>query len=118
MSIFKVMQYAANCEANWREFVMGNGYTPMTTFFNDLSVAECFGKKGINDTYKNVIKSWGSDIKYMTEFVLCLNHKIWQLNETNEPIARLYDKLWREASQYVEDNFTGEDLAYYYEVID
>jgi hypothetical protein len=118
MNIFKVMQYAANCEANWREFVMGNGYTPMTTFFNDLSVAECFGKKGINDTYKNVIKSWGKNIKYITEFCMCLNHKIWQLYENNEDVAREYDKLWRECCQHIEDNFSGEDLQYYYRVTD
>ena len=45
-----VLTYAAQCESWWRNFVSEIGYTPQTTFFSDLSIAECWGVKGIKDT--------------------------------------------------------------------
>jgi hypothetical protein len=113
-----MLNYVKSSEKWWREFLTQTGYTPITTFFNDLSISDCFGEPAIRTTYCEVLEEWGTDIKYITEFVLCLNHKIWQLYKVNEPLARLYDELWRECSQYVVENFEGEDLAYYYNVID
>lgn len=113
-----VLNYAARCEAWWKKFVSDMGYEPQTTFFSDLSIAECWGAKGIKDTYKNVMRSWGKNIKYITEFCLCLNHKIWQLYESKPEIAKVYDELWRECSTHIQDNFKGEDLEYFYRVTD
>ena len=91
-----ILQYAASCEANWKAGLADmTDYKPFTTFYYDLSIAEYFGAKGLIDTYKNVIKHWGKDIKYITEFCLCLNHKIWQHHETNESLEILYDDLWK-----------------------
>ena len=47
-----------------------------TTFYEDFSMAEMFGKEAIIDTYKRCLNEWSSDIKYFTEFVIALNHKI------------------------------------------
>ena len=114
-----VFQYANKCESWWRAMMSDmTGYKPFTTFFSDLSIAEFYGIPSIKATYKSVIKSWGKNIKYMTEFSLCLNHKIWQLYENNENIAKIYDELWRECCEYIESHFEGEDLSYYYEVTD
>lgn len=115
-----IFEYAARCEMWWKELLKDsfNPYTPKTTFYFDLSIAEGFGESGIRDTYKDVINAWGKDIEYITEFSMCLNHKIWQLYETNEPIARVYDELWRKSVDYITSHFEGEDLTYYYEVTD
>lgn len=111
--------YPASAEMWWRNnMLVMTDYTPKTTFFNDLSVAECFGVKAIKDTYKRVVKEWGKNIVYMTEFTMCLNHKIWQLNEVDKPTAIVYDELWRKACEYVTTHFKGEDLSYYYRVTD
>ena len=111
--------YPAQAEHQWRAMLADmSGYTPMTTFFADLSIAECFGAKAIRETYDRVLVEWKSDIKYITEFVLCLNHKIWMLYEVDEPIARVYDELWKKAVQFVYDNYEGDDLSYYFQVTD
>ena len=114
-----ILQYAASCEVNWKKGLADmTDYKPFTTFYNDISIAEYFGTKGLKDTYKNVIKHWGKDIKYITEFCLCLNHKIWQHHKTNESLGRLYDELWRNCVAHIEKTFKGEDLSYYYRVTD
>lgn len=113
------LRYPLSAEMWWRNMLAEmSGYEPKTTFFSDLSIAECFGIKAIKDTYEKVIKEWGKDIVYMTEFTMCLNHKIWQLYEVDEPCARVYDELWRNACQYVATHFKGEDLTYFYEITD
>lgn len=115
-----VFQYAASCEQWWLNFIADsfNPYTPKTTFFSDLSIAEWYGEKGIRDTYKNVMKSWGKDIEFITEFSMCLNHKIWQLYKHNAKLARVYDELWKKSVNYIVNHFEGEDLEYYYRVTD
>lgn len=90
----------------------GTDYKPFTTFASDLSIAEwCGGVKAIKDTYKNVVKSWISNYKYFTEFVMVLNHKCWQmfsysnnapailkgLNIPYETYAQLYSDLYYQA---------------------
>ena len=102
----------------FRNFCYENGYEIKTTFWEDFSIADKLGVGAIRDTYNRAFEEWKNNYVYLTELVLVLNHKIWQLYESNEDVAREYDKLWRKCCQHIEDNFTGEDLAYYYEVID
>ena len=114
-----VMTYPKQSEMWWKNQLKDMcEYEPKTTFFSDLSIAECYGNKAIKDTYKKVIKEWGENIVYMTEFVLCLNHKIWQLFNIDRPTAELYNDLWHNACIYVEKNFKGKDLNYYYRIVD
>lgn len=94
-----------------------NGYETITTFWGDLTIAEAFGPDAVQDTYNRVKTAWAENFKYWTEFVLCLNHKIWQHYKTNEPLGRLYDKLWREADE-IAGKWTGEAAEYYFNVTD
>ena len=113
-------KYSASSEKWWKDNLkyLGNGYKPITTFFSDLSIAECCGHKAIKDTYKRIINEWGRDIKYITEFVICLNHKIWQLYEIDKSTAKVYNDLWFQSKEYVFKHFKGNDLIYYYKVVD
>jgi hypothetical protein len=112
-------KYAASSEQWWKNNLLAmSGYEPKTTFFSDLSIAECFGHNAIQETYDRVLKSYKKDIIYITEFVMCLNHKIWQLHQFDEPTARLYDKLWKNGVDFVYKNFKGKDLSYYFEITD
>ena len=52
------------------------GYTQITTFFEDFSIADHFGIAAIRDTYKRAFNEWKNDYKYLTELVLVLNWKI------------------------------------------
>ena len=111
--------YPASAEQWWRNMLASiTDYEPKTTFFSDLSIAECFGDDAIIQTYNKVIREWGNNIIYITEFTMCLNHKIWQLHKVDEPTSILYDELWRKACNYVTSHFKGEDLSYYYRVTD
>ena len=111
--------YPVSAELWWKNMLSEmTNYEPKTTFFADLSIAECFGEQAIRDTYSSVIKEWGNDIEYITEFVMCLNHKIWQLYEVDDKTARLFDELWRNGVEFVNTHFEGDDLLYYYRVTD
>ena len=95
-----------------------SGYKTFTTFFGDLSIAECYGASAVKQTFNQVVKSWGKNVKYFTEFVLALNHKIWEHYKKRPNLARVYDELWRKAEDHVFETFSEDDIQYYYSVTD
>lgn len=95
-----------------------NGYKPITTFWQDFTIAEKFGVEGIKDTFDRAFKEWKSDYKYLTELVMVLNHKIWYWYEKNDTMARLYNDLWEKADMYATNNLKGEELSYFYRITD
>lgn len=114
-----VFQYASLNEQMFERNYAECGKERKTTFFSDLSIAEYVGgAKSVKQTYNEVVKSWLNNVEYFTEFVICLNHKIWQHYENNEPLARVYNSLWEKAQSLAEKTYKGEDLTYYYEMID
>lgn len=94
------------------------GYQPKTTFWQDFSIADAFGEKAVRDTYKRAFKEWKTNKEYITELVMVLNWKIWQLYEDNESLARVYEELWMEADGWCCKNLKGEDLQYYIKTLD
>lgn len=113
------------------------GYEKKTTFWSDFSIAEVFGKdnvdKGLSaveDTYNRSFDEWKSNVEYVTELALVLNHKIWYwygvwekvedpyLKNYADKLARLYDKMWRECDGWCCDNLRGKDAEYYYKTTD
>ncbi|TCD53858.1 hypothetical protein EJ419_06290 [Alloscardovia theropitheci] len=94
------------------------GYTPLTTFWMDYSIADAFGINAIKDTHKRVIKEWSSNYKMMTELVLVFNYKIWQHYETNQALAELYNELWETTENWCYTTLTGEELDYFITTID
>lgn len=94
-------------------------YECQTTFWQDFSIAEKFGKEAIIDTYKRARKEWGKDKIYGTELSMVLNHKCWLYYEVhNLEISELYSDLWAEYHDWVLDNWKGEELAYYLKITD
>ena len=94
------------------------GYKPKTTFWEDFCIADRFGRSAVQDTFNRAFKGWRKNYIYLTEMALVLNWKIWQHYKTNEPLARLYDKLWRQIDEYACDNLKGNELNYYYHITD
>lgn len=94
------------------------GYTQITTFFEDFSVADLFGEDAIKDTFKRAFREWKADYKYLTELVMVLNWKIWQWSGKDDKYAKLYDKLWRQADAYACEHLKGEELSYFYRTTD
>jgi hypothetical protein len=94
------------------------GYKPISTFYEDFSIADHFGKAAVQDTYNRAFESWKDNYKYLTELVLVLNWKIHEHYETNQPLGELYDDLWRQADEWAMENLSGDERAYFYEVTD
>lgn len=105
-----------------------SGYQRITTFYADLSIAEYYEMSGqsgaIKDTFNRVCAEWINDYKFFTEFILCLNWKIWEHYEKHDTIARLYNDLWEKAQElffnaYGEEGKENEEaLTYYYHITD
>lgn len=95
-------------------------YKPITTFWDDFSIAERYGEKAVIDTFNRSFKEWKSNYKYLTELVLVLNHKIWQHYEIpeNKRLAEVYNSLWEKADQYACENLEGAELEYFYNITD
>jgi hypothetical protein len=116
--MINVFQYAANCEAVFEKFLLSVGKERKTTFFSDLSIAECYGEAGVIDTYNNVMREWKDDITFMCEWVISLNQKIWQHYKSNPQLAKLYNSLWQKADEFCCEHFKDEELKIYYEYTD
>lgn len=104
-----------------------NGYQPKTTFWSDFCIAEAYGADAIKDTYNRTFNEWKTNVEYLTELVLVLNHKIWYWYDVSrknhedllaDEYSRLYDELWRTADEWCGDNLKGSDAEYYYSTTD
>lgn len=97
-----------------------NGYQMQTTFWQDFSIADCFGIGAIEDTFKRAFKEWKGNYIYLTELVIVLNHKIWQWweKDNNSPKAKLYNELWTKADEYARENLKGKELEHFYKITD
>ena len=113
-----VFEYASINEQHFEQFLESVGKERKTTFFADLSIAECYGVEAVCDTYKRVMDSWGDDLEFMCEWVIALNQKIWQHYESNQSIGQVYDMLWRSADEHCMNHFKGDDLTAYLKYVD
>ena len=97
-----------------------NGYEMTTTFWQDFSIADCFGVAAVRDTFNRAFKEWKSNHVYLTELVITLNLKIWQHYEKNGSceLSRLYNELWEQADNYACENLKGEELDFFYRITD
>lgn len=99
--------------------VLQNGYEMQTTFGMDFTIADAFGEAAVEDTFNRAFGEWKDNYVYLTELVIVLNHKLWEWwSKGNEPMARLYDKLWRQAGAYAVENLKGDELRHFFKVTD
>lgn len=95
------------------------GYHPITTFYEDFSIADGFGERAIRDTYKRCMKSWRTDYKYLTELVMALNWKIWEHFDGGNPsYQKTYHELYEKAYDYALENLKGDELSYFFRTTD
>lgn len=131
LGINEILRYAALCEKRWEYMLSQLGsYERKTTFYADLSVAECYGIGGIKDTYNRVVKFWIDNVEYFTEFVMCLNHKCWewydQIDKEIDPIkqqqaeeiSKIYSDLFYKARDLAYEKFDEQGRIYLYNTLD
>lgn len=94
------------------------GYHPISTFYEDFSIADRFGVSAIRDTFNRAFESWKTDYKMLTELVMVLNWKIFRWYKRNDKLAMVYNELWEKADIYATENLKGEELSYFYRTTD
>lgn len=94
------------------------GYKPITTFYQDFSIADIFGIDAIKDTFNRAFNEWKDNYKFLTELVMVLNWKIYEHYKSNNNYAKLYNELWSEADRYAVDNLKDNEADYFYEITD
>ena len=94
-------------------------YEFKTTFWQDFTIADCFGEAAIRDTFKRAFDEWKNDVEYVTELSLVTNWKCWQHYEHgNDALSMVYERLYYEVRNWCLDNLEGDDIRYYFEVTD
>lgn len=114
-----ILVTAAKSQEGFTKIMADLGYETKTTFYQDFTIADMFGVDAVKDTYNRAFNEWKSNIEYITEFVLTLNHKIWEHHlKNNADLMATYDTLWRQADEWCMNNLTDEDLTYYLKTTD
>lgn len=95
------------------------GYKPITTFYQDFSIADRFGYSAVKDTCQRGLKTAQFlGYKELTEFAMVLNWKVWEHYQSNPTLAEVYQDLWEEVDEFIQDTLKGEELQYYYRTTD
>lgn len=119
-----ILVYAATCEKWFEANVEDNGYTRISTFYSDLSIAERYGINAIKITFDNVVEQWKNDYKMFTEFIMSLNLKAWQfstdtsINKANMEYSELYSELFYKAQDIAYEVFSDEGKSYLFRMTD
>ena len=95
-----------------------NGYTMVTTFFEDFSIADEFGEEAIKDTWKNAFKAWKHNHVYLTELAIVMSNESCWWWDKNKEISILYAELYRKTDAYCMEHLKGEELAFYINATD
>ena len=95
------------------------GYETKTTFWSDFTIGELVsGVDGVKDTFKRAFAEWKSNVEYLTELVMVLNHKCWNWYRKDDELCQVYSDLYYEANDYAYENLQGDDLTYYFNILD
>ena len=94
------------------------GYTPITSFYRDFSIADRFGISAIKDTFDRAFNAWHKNYKYLTELVMVLNWKCWEHYEHDNRKSELYCELYERTKDFAFDNLEGDELSYFIRTTD
>lgn len=90
-----------------------------TTFPMDFAIADHFGEKAVRDTYRRAFAEWKTNYQYLTELAIALNDKAWEhYHRGNSKRSELYSSLYYKAHHYACSHLKGEELDYYWHLVD
>lgn len=99
--------------------ILENGYKMKTTFWNDFTIADCFGIDAIEDTYKRSFRNWKTNTEYITELTMVLNWKcFYYYQKNNDVLYKLYQELYWKCNDWCMNNLKGKDLIYFIKTTD
>jgi len=92
-----------------------------TTFTQDFMIAEAYGVPAIKDTFNRAFAGWKNSHKYLAELTMTLNHRLhswfYRMGENDER-TKLYNDLWQKAYDWGCANLKGDELSFFYSVLD
>lgn len=101
---------------------LSTGYEPKTTFWQDFTLAEADGVRGVVETYERIMKEWSGNYIYLTELVMVLNWNIWYWHAGDswyaKDLCEAYNELWEKTDHYALDHLQGEELRYFLRTVD
>ena len=94
------------------------GFEFESTFWEEFSIAESYGEKGIREHFDLVFPQWKDNLKYIMELVQVLNLKVAVWFGKDDDLGMTYDELCHKADSYVFENYSKEDLQTYIHTLD
>lgn len=95
------------------------GYEPKTTFWEDFTLAEIYGIPSIKDTYNRAVREWRYNVEYYTELTMVVNWKSWYWHYAgNYQLSEMYADYYYELYNWGLNNYTDEDLNYFWRTLD
>lgn len=102
------------------DFTGLNPYDPKTTIWDDLTVAEEYGKENIESCAAAAFENYKDDYVQLTELIMALNHKSWA--HTRDELCSFYSDLYYKydgaAIDYLESTNNQEGLDYFFKTLD
>lgn len=93
------------------------GYKPISTFYEDFSIADRFGTRAIKSTYKQAFSEWKDDYKMVTELCMVLNWKTWE-HQSRPDLCDLYCNLFYQLQEWCYSHLKGNELDYFIRTTD
>lgn len=91
------------------------GYTPITTVWEEISIAEKYDKEAIIKTVEGETEDCKDDYRKITELAMVLNWKVWTHAGKNNELSKLYEELYEKTDKKAMETLEGKELEYYYE---
>lgn len=103
----------------YAEFIYNlNGYKCVTTFWDDFSIADMFGAEAVEGTFERAFNEWKTNVVYLTELSLVLNHKGCCYYGNNDELSKLYYELWSKLDNYCYEELNEDEVQYYFRITD
>lgn len=113
------LHYSAEEERIIERVFEEQGYEKRTTFFGDLSIAEWYGMKNVEETVDRIRNEWFNNVEYFTEFIMCVNYKAWEHHSRgNNDLSMYYSELYHELVDNIYNSWDRGVLDYFYKLTD
>lgn len=94
------------------------GYTCITTYYEDLSIAENFGISSIKETLQRAAEHAKVDYQMLTELVMMVNWKSWRWADENPKLSQFYAKEYYRLYEYALNNLNRDEIDYFCRTLD
>ena len=112
-------EYLAMVEDKQRHHEVHHGEPTQRSMESAFEIADVGGDMAVIDTYNDELNKRKDSIHLMTELVMHLNRKCWDMYENSfSHMSEIYSDLFYKAKDYVFEHFEDDDIDYFLRMID